>query len=209
MNDQPFNPLDKRNLGISVAKAMLEQPVIPLDKLEKFPGAGVYAIYYVGDCSCYAPLARMNREGRFSAPIYIGKAIPPGGRKGGMLKETNTPALFNRLMDHRASIEAAENLDLQDFHCRHLVVDDIWIPLGETLLITWAAPVWNNIVDGFGNHDPGKGRHAGLRSRWDVLHPGRHWAERCQGRKETSDDIARDVAAWLTTNPVLKTPTDI
>ena len=30
---------------------------------------------------------------------------------------------------------AAENLDVDDFECRYLIVDDIWIPLGETLLI--------------------------------------------------------------------------
>ncbi len=31
----------------------------------------------------------------------------------------------------------------------------------------------NKIIDGFGNHDPGKGRYNQLRSRWDKLHPGR------------------------------------
>ena len=33
--------------------------------------------------------------------------------------------------------------------------------------------LWNSLVDGFGNHDPGAGRYKGLRPRWDVLHPGR------------------------------------
>ena len=44
----PFNPLDKRHLGESVASAMLKSPIHPLPP-EKFKGAGIYAIYYTGD----------------------------------------------------------------------------------------------------------------------------------------------------------------
>ena len=57
MNDQPYNPLDKKNLGISVADAMLNQPISPLPPGEKFVGTGIYAIYYVGDFPPYAPVA--------------------------------------------------------------------------------------------------------------------------------------------------------
>ncbi len=39
-------------------------------------GAGIYAIYYVGDFPSYAPVAERNHDGRFEAPIYVGKAIP-------------------------------------------------------------------------------------------------------------------------------------
>ena len=39
-------------------------------------------------------------------------------------------------------------------------------------------PLWNSHIDGFGNHDPGKGRYEQAKSEWDVLHPGRVWAER-------------------------------
>jgi len=74
------------------------------------------------------------------------------------------------------SIEQAENLNLTDFSCRHLTVDDIWIPLGESLLIEMFRPLWNMAVDGFGNHDPGGRRAAQNISPWDVLHPGRPWA---------------------------------
>jgi hypothetical protein len=76
-------------------------------------------------------------------------------------------------------------------------VDDIWIPLGESLLIARFAPVWNSLVDGFGNHDPGKGRYEGLKPRWDVLHPGRAWAVKCQARPETSEQIIIDVERYL------------
>ena len=39
----PYNPLDKRNLGESVAGAMLKSEIHPLPP-EKFKGAGIYAI---------------------------------------------------------------------------------------------------------------------------------------------------------------------
>lgn len=44
---QAFNPLDKKNLGESVAEALLQQPISPLPP-EPFIGAGIYAIYYEG-----------------------------------------------------------------------------------------------------------------------------------------------------------------
>ncbi len=62
----------------------------------------------------------------------------------------------------------------------------------------------NKVVDGFGNHDPGKGRHAGLRSRWDVLHPGRPWADKCQPRQETAQQIIGEIKDYLRNNPPLK-----
>ena len=52
---------------------------------------------------------------------------------------------------------------------------------------------------GFGNHDPGSGRYKGLRPRWDVLHPGRAWADKCQPREETQEHIARDVSNYFMT----------
>ena len=48
----------------------------------------------------------------------------------------------------------------------------------NSLLIAKFAPVWNTIIDGFGNHDPGRGRYEGMRPRWDVLHPGRQFSEK-------------------------------
>ena len=39
---EPFNPLDKRHLGASVANALLESDIYPLPP-EPFIGAGVYA----------------------------------------------------------------------------------------------------------------------------------------------------------------------
>ncbi len=124
------------------------------------------------------PLVESSPNGEPVWAIYVGKAVPKGARTGGFgLDAQRGAALFARLKDHGKSIAAADNLDLKDFSCRFLSVDDIWIPLGESLLIERLNPLWNRVVDGFGNHDPGAGRHAGKRSAWDVLHPGRSFAK--------------------------------
>lgn len=194
----PFNPLDKSNLGASVAEALLRSAIHPLGRLPVVEGAGVYAIYYRGNFAAYARLTEENKE-EPRVPIYVGKAVPAGARKGGGAGDSESPgrALLGRLKDHAKSIKAATDLDINDFSCRYLVVDDIWIPLGESLLIARFSPVWNKIVDGFGNHTPGKGRFEGMRPRWDVLHPGRAWAEKCAPRDETFEDIVRDVESYL------------
>lgn len=174
----PYNPLDKRNLGESVAGAMLKSEIHPLPP-EKFKGAGIYAIYYTGDFEAYKDLSAVNREGKFARPIYVGKAVPAGARKGGIgLGADPGTALFKRLCEHLESVRAAENLNEEDFFCRYLVVDDIWIPLAESLLIEKFQPVWNRVLDGFGNHDPGKNRYEQEKSPWDKLHPGRDWANK-------------------------------
>lgn len=172
--DGPFNPLDKVNLGRSVADALLESTVRPLSETAQLVGAGVYALYYTGPFQPYAPIATANAGGRFAQPIYVGKAIPKGGRKGGLTADARTGrALRDRLNQHGATVNEAENLELADFHYRSLVVDDIWIPLGENMLIELYKPIWNKLIDGFGNKTPGRGRGGQARSPWDVLHPGR------------------------------------
>jgi Eco29kI restriction endonuclease len=195
----PFNPLDKKNLGASVAEAMLASKVHPLGAVPEFKGAGIYAIYYTGAFPAYAELSARNQEGMFSAPIYVGKAVPSGARKGGGAASgaNSGRPLFNRLKEHAESVQGVTNLEIEDFHCRFLVVDDIWIPLGESLLIARYSPVWNSLVDGFGNHDPGKGRYNGMRPRWDVLHPGRAWATKCAERRESRDEIVLDVQGYF------------
>jgi hypothetical protein len=82
---KPFNPLDKRNLGVSVAKELLFRPVERLPP-QPFEGAGVYAIYYTGVHQPYAlynPIATHNQEPELAVPIYVGKAVPAGARVGG------------------------------------------------------------------------------------------------------------------------------
>lgn len=139
----PFNPLDKTNLGESVADAMLDRPIDSLPP-SPFIGAGIYTIYYEGGFPLYAEIARRNRRNRYEWPIYVGKAVPAGARKGGFgLGADPGLVLHKRLTEHAVSIQQARNLSLSDFKCRFLVVDDIWIPLAESLLIEKYHPLWN------------------------------------------------------------------
>lgn len=197
-HETPYNPLDKQHLGESVADAMLARPVEPLPPAEPFVGAGIYAIYYVGDFQAYAPLVARNRNRSFAAPIYVGKAVPKGARKGGYgLGASPGAVLFSRLGEHAQSVNQAVNLRLEDFFCRYLAVDDIWVPLGEALLIETYSPVWNVVVDGFGNHDPGGGRRNQQRSPWDMLHPGRAWAEKLPPNARSAEDIVERIQEFF------------
>ncbi len=198
ISETPFNPLDKKNLGVSVADALLARPVMPLPPERAFTGAGVYAIYYTGGYAPYGPIAEHNTDSCHDAPIYVGKAVPAGARKGGFgLDSAPGTVLYRRLTEHAKSIDIAENLALTDFSCRYLVVDDIWIPLGESLLIERFSPIWNKVIDGFGNHDPGGGRRNQRMSPWDVLHPGRAWATMLPSNARTEEEILRNLALFL------------
>ena len=155
----PYNPLDKANLARSIESEILGREVDALNSVNHIVGAGVYVIYYRGKFSPYKAISKANANGQFTMPIYVGKAIPKGGRKGGLGKDASMGnALAERLRQHASSIEEANNLNLADFSIRHLVVDDIWIPLGENILIESFKPVWNRAIDGFGNKDPGRRR---------------------------------------------------
>lgn len=193
----PFNPLDKRHLGASVANALLQSELFSLPP-DPFIGAGVYAIYYMGDHPTYSVLAEVNKNDQFACPIYVGKAVPDGARKGGQGDDVDPgTALYKRLNDHAKSIAAAKDLNLDDFRCRFLSIDDIWIPLTESLLIERFKPVWNRVLDGFGNHDPGKGRYKGKMPPWDCLHPGRAWAERLQPCAYSKEELDEKVQKYL------------
>lgn len=194
---RPFNPLDKRHLGESVAEALLSTLPQSLHP-DPFIGAGVYALYYTGPFSAYRQLSEVNQHDQFRCPIYVGKAVPAGARKGGLGMEVeHGQALYKRLAEHAESINATNNLLLDDFRCQFLIVDDVWIPLAESMLIERFRPVWNIILDGFGNHDPGKGRYNGMMPQWDCLHPGRAWATRLQPCSQNSDQLVEKVNSFL------------
>jgi hypothetical protein len=178
---RPYNPLEKINLARSIETEVLKGEVLPLDKPPSIKGAGVYLIYYRGSFEAYSPLSIVN-EISWEKPIYVGKAIPKGGRKGGMSNNAGqSDALERRLQKHAESIRAVSSLSISDFAVRFIVLDDIWIPLGENILIESFKPLWNLAVDGFGINDPGKGRNKQKKSPWDVLHPGRGYAAKLTG----------------------------
>jgi hypothetical protein len=199
MKGKAYNPLEKVNLAKSIEGELLARPTEPLSAVANATGAGVYVIYYTGAFPAYASIAAENRDGKFERPIYIGKAIPKGGRKGGLSTDVSAAgrALGDRLKQHATSIDEAENLELADFHVRHLVVDDIWIPLGENMLIETFKPVWNRAIDGFGNKDPGKRRSTQYRSPWDVLHPGRQFAVKLAASPVTAEFLLKRVGDYF------------
>lgn len=127
----------------------------------------------------------------------MGKAVPPGARKGGFGLDTAPgPSLFNRLREHSQSLEEV-GLDVEQFPCKYLVADDIWIPLGESLLIEMFRPLWNVVIDGFGNHDPGRGRQKQVKSPWDMLHPGRRWAASLPDNPKQPQELRKLVTDFL------------
>jgi len=209
MGDFPYNPLDKRNLGESVARALLDRPISALPPEKPFNGAGIYAIYYIGDVDMYAPIRDKNLDDKYEQPIYVGKAVPKGARKGGFgLGENPGTVLYDRLKQHANSIKKAPDLRIEDFRCRYLVSDDIWIPLGESLLIERFKPLWNSLIDGFGIHDPGSGRSNQRRSTWDTLHSGRSFAEKRPENVRSREEIAKLIQDHLAVKSVPLIPTD-
>lgn len=182
----PFNPLEKKHLAESVANALESQPMVPLGAIERSDGAGVYLIYYSGPFESYSEVVERG------SPIYIGKADPKGRRRG--LQPLDAPVgsvLYDRLRQHARSIEQVANLSLNDFRCRYLVVDEIWIPLAESLLITKYEPLWNREISGFGIHTPGGGREGQQRSEWDTIHAGRPLAAKLPPNRRTPELMAR------------------
>lgn len=179
MKPRSYNPLDYASLSETLARELMSSDLMPLTAIEPFYGDGVYALFYHGDFPAYSELSDVNFDMPGTLPIYIGKAGPKtltGNDLDASVVDTAAAGkrLYERVaQDHRKSIDAAVNLEVSEFSCRLLVLNAIWVPLAESALIARYCPVWNNILSGFGNHAPGKGRAAGKISRWDVLHPGR------------------------------------
>lgn len=201
MTDAPYNPLDKTNLARSIQTELLSRDPIPLKDADKVKGAGIYVIYYTGSFKPYSPI----KGG--AVPIYVGKAIPKGGRKGGIGADASKGrAMSDRLGQHARSIDEVTNLDLKDFQVRYLMVDDVWIPLGENMLIEQFKPVWNRAIDGFGNKDPGRRRATQYKSPWDVLHPGRKFAEKLAAGELSTQFLNERVADYFAGRPLKSLP---
>ncbi|MGL5905838.1 MAG: Eco29kI family restriction endonuclease [Shewanella sp.] len=176
-------------------------PVHDLPPSENFVGSGVYALYYTGKNAFYSRYSEINRLS-YDCPIYVGKAVPKGWRQSRVsdAMKNKSNELYSRLKEHSRSILSCENLKITDFSCRFVIFEQDssdMISSIEASLIKINSPLWNSCLDGFGNHDPGKGRYEQARSDWDVLHSGRIWAERLKGQPNNMNYIIENVNAHL------------
>ena len=184
-------------------KFFMETPLHRLLPPSRFIGSGIYGLYYIGRYGLYAKIANLNRDACVQ-PIYVGKAVPPGWRTA-RVKDSETPDLCQRLQEHVRSIQQGADLQSDDFRCRFMILSgvegDLVVPV-EAELIRRYRPLWNTVVDGFGNHDPGAGRYNQARSEWDVLHPGRLWAERLTGESPRREDVIARIRRLLKESPL-------
>lgn len=176
-------------------------PVHALPPPERFRGTGVYAIYYTGKSKPYAKYAELNRLA-YDFPIYVGKAVPRGWRQSRRTDSTEKQSseLYSRLREHSRSINAVEDLSVDDFSCRFMIFEGAssdMIGTFEASIIKWKRPMWNSYLDGFGNHTPGSGRFEQAPSEWDVVHPGRAWAANCKGKTRSRQVIIAGIEAYL------------
>lgn len=176
-------------------------PVFNLPPPEKFAGAGVYAIYCLAKTGIYSKFgAEINRTS-YSVPIYVGKAVPQGWRQSRVLdKDIKGNPLFSRLSQHTNSIIEGKGLSISDFACRFVIFegDSVgMIAAVEASIIEEHNPLWNSVIDGFGNHDPGAKRITGRTTQWDALHPGRTWAKRMAGETPDSLELKRRIKDYM------------
>lgn len=176
-------------------------PVHTLPPPESFLGTGVYALYYTGSNPLYKRYAELNRLS-YGYPIYVGKAVPKGWRQA---RSSDNPLnqsreLIGRLREHGRSITLGAELSLADFMCRFVIFEEEgsdMISTIEAALIKLNKPLWNTAVDGFGNHDPGSGRYEQAKSDWDVIHEGRAWANKCNGKHAEKSTIISNIRLHL------------
>ncbi len=169
---------------MEAADFLEKTPLHGVPPVSSFNGIGVYILYYIGDYEYYQCVSSLHSPDCVR-PIYVGKAVPPGWRAGRVSLSAYGKTLYGRLREHGRSIQQAENLDLQHFRCRFIILQGIETDLISTIeshLIRTYQPLWNVVVDGFGNHDPGSGRYNQAPSPWDILHPGRPWIRRLSGK---------------------------
>jgi hypothetical protein len=173
---EPFDPLGltpeaRREMTLNLAKRLLNSGPFPLVNLahRPFPGEGVYALFYHGDLSFYAPL----RSPGATCPIYIGKSAREGRRQGGGGEAGQS--LHTRLTKEHAR-GLGQTLGLEHFTFRFVLTPAMLVDLAEHTLIELFQPLWCSFLPGFGaRHHAKDNRRNGreLASPWDSLHPGR------------------------------------
>jgi Eco29kI restriction endonuclease len=196
-----LDPSDPHVIGQLIADTLLVQPRRPLAEVaaERFYGSGVYAIYYRGGFDAYSPTSGTD------TPLYVGKVDPKA--PGAETVEQQGLKLYGRLAgDHAKSIRSIENLELDDFDCRYLVVKSAWQNTAETYLIDRFKPIWNSEVGicyGIGKHGDSANTRSNTRSPWDTLHRGRPWAwkEGNTPNPKSADQIKADIAEHYRQHP--------
>lgn len=194
-----FDPGDPLRIAELIVNTMNAQPKIPLSSIGRFWGAGVYALYYKGDYDAYRPIKGRNH------PIYVGKADPKDTHA--KTPEGQGAKLCGRLSEHAKNIGKASNLRVEDFECRYLVVQSAWQKAAEDHLIVVYKPIWNNETDicyGLGKHGDKSDTRKNERSPWDMLHPGRKWAEGNPVNSKSVAQIKADIAAHFRQHPPIK-----
>ncbi len=177
-------------------------PVHPLPLQDKFSGTGVYALYYTGKYEAYERYAELNRL-EYKYPIYVGKAVPKGWRKSCISHDTTSKPSFelhSRIREHSRNIDQVARIGIDEFFCRFVIFEaegSDMVGTVESTLIKLNAPLWNSVLDGFGNHTPGVGHFNQAKSDWDVIHTGRPWADKCTGTPREHNEILDRIGSHL------------
>jgi hypothetical protein len=184
--DEKFDPLRLDILSRNLKNALDQRARTAFPPTDRFEGAGLYALYYKGCLPFYGNLR--NEE----TPIYVGKA-EAGNSSYGDPSDESKPKLYDRIVKHAHSIQEVTdvggNLSVKDFDVRYLLLDDVWIVLGERALLRAYSPVlWNTLMPGFGANPPGTARR-NARSIWDTIHPGRPRAGGICNRRYTRSEM--------------------
>jgi len=188
------------NINTGIAD-LIEISLRSLDRLnahpiakEKFPGNGVYALYYTGDHPLYKDYSAANSK-KLKAPIFIDSALKREQKIGRSGKKADI-GLYEKIREQYRNIAKTTNLNPGDFYFKALVLDTEHPGVGKTIesaLVKHYKPLWNECLEGIGNHNPGKGRMRQAPSSWDVIHPGREWVSKLKGTPECSRRIKRRV----------------
>lgn len=205
-----FDPVNPDTAGRLVALALVAQDRVPLARIARTYGSGVYAIYYHGDHPAYVAVSRTE------TPMYVGKADPKNA--DARTSREQGPQLYGRLADHRRMIKTVGDhatahdlphpLKVDDFTCRRLVCATNAQLVAERHLIGTFKPIWNNemgICWGISKHGDAATTRANKRSPWDVMHPGRSWAmAESLEDKMSPEVITARITEHFTANPPLR-----
>ncbi|XCN72520.1 MAG: Eco29kI family restriction endonuclease [Candidatus Electrothrix aestuarii] len=201
-NEHVFHSPDFEEIIKDTIRFFNGTPVLPLPIPERFSGTGVYAIYCTARSGIYKEFHEINRIS-YVVPIYIGKAVPKGWRQARTYSSDRADSyeLNNRIREHGRNLEAVDGIEPEDFRCRFMILEGTesdLIGTVEAALIRSYKPLWNTLIDGFGNHDPGSGRYEQAMSDWDVCHPGRSWADKCRGKHSERKLLLDNITEFMT-----------